>query len=69
MVPWLRVLFAYRYGLVVCAEMSCYLHGCMTGRALITLPFLPHVYGCVVVGLPIQYVLFAVLLLVVSIVC
>ena len=68
------MLFAYRYGLVVCAEMSCYLHGCMTGRALIALPFfffffLSHVYACVVVGLPIQYVLFAVLLLVVSIVC
>ena len=48
--------------------MSYYLHGCMTVRTLVILPCLLNACGCAVVGLPIQYVLFAVLLLVVGIV-
>ena len=42
--------------------MSYYLHGCMTVRTLVILPCLLNACGCAVVGLPIQYVLFAVLL-------
>ena len=48
--------------------MSYYLQGCMTVWTLVTLLCLLNAYGCAVVGLPVQDVLFAVLLLVVGIV-
>ena len=46
--------------------MSYYLHGCMTVWTLVIPPCLLNAYGCAVVGLPVQDVLFAVLLLVVG---